>query len=151
MREKLNSELKSSIINKNVVAVKTLRLIIAAIKDRDIVVRSSGNKTGIDDSEIISLLKKMIKQREESIILYKKGKRDDLVKNEENEINIISKFLPAQLTESEVKSIVIEVIKKENAKSIKDMGKVINAIKQDYPNNIDFSLASKIIKDMLFQ
>ena len=151
MREKLNSELKSSIINKNVVAVKTLRLIIAAIKDRDIVVRSSGNKTGIDDSEIISLLKKMIKQREESIILYKKGKRDDLVKNEENEINIISKFLPAQLTESEVKSIVIDVIKKENAKSIKDMGKVINAIKQDYPNNIDFSLASKIIKDMLFQ
>ena len=151
MREKLNSELKSSIINKNVVAVKTLRLIIAAIKDRDIVVRSSGNKTGIDDSEIISLLKKMIKQREESIILYKKGKRDDLVKNEENEINIISKFLPAQLSESEVKSIVIEVIKKENAKSIKDMGKVINAIKQDYPNNIDFSLASKIIKDMLFQ
>ena len=151
MREKLNSELKSSIINKNVVAVKTLRLIIAAIKDRDIVVRSSGNKTGIDDSEIISLLKKMIKQREESIILYKKGKRDDLVKNEENEINIISKFLPAQLTESEVKSIVIEVIKKENANSIKDMGKVINAIKQDYPNNIDFSLASKIIKDMLFQ
>ena len=151
MREKLNSELKSSIINKNVVAVKTLRLIIAAIKDRDIVVRSSGNKTGIDDSEIISLLKKMIKQREESIILYKKGKRDDLVKNEENEINIISKFLPAQLTESEVKSIVIEVIKKENAKSIKDMGKVINAIKQDYPNNIDFSFASKIIKDMLFQ
>ena len=151
MREKLNSELKSSIINKNAVAVKTLRLIIAAIKDRDIVVRSSGNKTGIDDSEIISLLKKMIKQREESIILYKKGKRDDLVKNEENEINIISKFLPAQLNESEVKSIVIEVIKKENAKSIKDMGKVINAIKQDYPNNIDFSLASKIIKDMLFQ
>ena len=151
MREKLNSELKSSIINKNVVAVKTLRLIIAAIKDRDIVVRSSGNKTGIDDSEIISLLKKMIKQREESIILYKKGKRDDLVKNEQNEINIISKFLPAQLTESEVKSIVIEAIKKENAKSIKDMGKVINAIKQDYPNNIDFSLASKIIKDMLFQ
>ena len=151
MREKLNSELKSSIINKNVVAVKTLRLIIAAIKDRDIVVRSSGNKTGIDDSEIISLLKKMTKQREESIILYEKGKRDDLVKNEQNEINIISKFLPAQLTESEVKSIVIEVIKKENAKSIKDMGKVINAIKQDYPNNIDFSLASKIIKDMLFQ
>ena len=151
MREKLNSELKSSIINKNVVSVKTLRLIIAAIKDRDIVVRSSGNKTGIDDSEIISLLKKMIKQREESIILYKKGKRDDLVKNEENEINIISKFLPAQLNESEVKSIVIEVIKKENAKSIKDMGKVINAIKQGYPNNIDFSLASKIIKDMLFQ
>ena len=151
MREKLNSELKSSIINKNVVAVKTLRLIIAAIKDRDIVVRSSGNKTGIDDSEIISLLKKMIKQREESIILYKKGKRDDLVKNEENEINIISKFLPEQLSESEVKSIVIEVIKKENAKSIKDMGKVINAIKQDYPNNIDFSFASKIIKDMLLQ
>ena len=106
---------------------------------------------GIDDNEIISLLKKMTKQREESIILYKKGKRDDLVKNEENEIKIISKFLPSQLSENEIKSIVIETINKENAKSIKDMGKVINSIKQDYPNNIDFGIASKIIKNMLLQ
>ena len=151
MREKLNSELKSSIINKNLIAVKTLRLIIAAIKDRDIVVRSSGNKTGIENTEIISLLKKMIKQREESIILYKKGKRDDLVKNEENEISIISKFLPEQLSENEVKSIVIEAIKKENAESIKDMGKVMNVLKQDYSNNMDFSLASKFIKDILLR
>ena len=151
MREKLNSELKNSIINKNPVAIKTLRLIIAAIKDRDIVVRSSGNNAGIDDNEIISLLKKMTKQREESIILYKKGKRDDLVKNEEDEIKIISKFLPSQLSENEIKSIVIETIDKENAKSIKDMGKVINSIKQDHPNNIDFGIASKIIKNMLLQ
>ena len=92
MREKLNLELKNSIINKNTTSVKTLRLIIAAIKDRDIVARSSGNNVGIDEQEIISLLKKMVKQREESIALYKKGNRLDLVKGEEEEVKIISNF-----------------------------------------------------------
>ena len=89
MREELNSELKKSIINKNLVATKTIRLVIAAIKDRDIVVRSKGNQSGIDEGEIISLLKKMQKQREESIELYSKGNRMDLVKSEEDEINVL--------------------------------------------------------------
>ena len=118
MREKLNSELKKSVINKDVVATKTLRLILAAIKDRDIVVRSDGNQDGIDESEIISLLKKMLKQRDESITLYMKGNRQDLVKSEEDEINIIKQFLPKQMDEIEINELVIEAIKINDAKSI---------------------------------
>ncbi len=149
MREKLNSELKKSIINKDVVATKTLRLIIAAIKDRDIVVRSDGNQNGIDESEIISLLKKMLKQREESITLYLKGNRQDLVKSEEDEINIIKQFLPKQMDEAEINELVIEAIKINDAKSIKDMGKLMNYLKEKHPTNMDFSKASKIIKESL--
>ena len=151
MREKLNSELKKSVINKDVVATKTLRLILAAIKDRDIVVRSDGNQDGIDESEIISLLKKMLKQRDESITLYLKGNRQDLVKSEEDEINIIKQFLPKQMDEIEINELVIEAIKINDAKSIKDMGKLMNYLKEKYPTNMDFSKASKIIKESLIQ
>ncbi len=151
MREKLNSELKHSIINKNLISVKTLRLILAAIKDRDIVARGSGNSSGIDEDEIISLLKKMIKQREESIELYKKGNRLDLVKSEKDEIKIISNFLPEQLSDEDIKKIVIETVKSEGASSIKEMGKVITKLKENYSQNMDFSLASKILKETLLK
>tara|TARA_B100000965_G_C19372786_1_gene661063 strand:+ start:75 stop:530 length:456 start_codon:yes stop_codon:yes gene_type:complete len=151
MREKLNSELKHSIINKNLISVKTLRLILAAIKDRDIVARSSGNSSGIEEDEIISLLKKMIKQREESIVLYKKGNRLDLVKSEEDEIKIISNFLPEQLSVEEIKKIVSETVKSEGASSIKEMGKVITKLKENYPQNMDFAFASKILKEILLK
>ena len=151
MREKLNSELKHSIINKNLISVKTLRLILAAIKDRDIVARSSGNSSGIEEDEIISLLKKMIKQREESIVLYKKGNRLDLVKSEEDEIKIISSFLPEQLSVEEIKKIVSDTVKSEGASSIKEMGKVITKLKENYSQNMDFSLASKILKETLLK
>ena len=151
MREKLNLELKNSIINKNTTSVKTLRLIIAAIKDRDIVARSSGNNVGIDEQEIISLLKKMVKQREESIALYKKGNRLDLVKSEEEELKIISNFLPEQLTNDEIIKIVTETIKATEASSIKDMGKVISKLKENYSQNMDFSIASKILKENLMK
>jgi len=149
MREKLNSELKKSIINKNLVATKTIRLILAAIKDRDIVDRSQGNQNGIGEAEIISLLKKMQKQREESIELYSKGNRIDLVKSEEDEINIIKEFLPKQMDDDEIINLVKEAIKSEDAKSIKDMGKVMNYLKENYATNMDFSKASKFLKDML--
>ena len=151
MREKLNSELKHSIINKNLISVKTLRLILAAIKDRDIVARSSGNSSGIEEDEIISLLKKMIKQREESIVLYKKGNRLDLVKSEEDEIKIISSFLPEQLSVEEIKKIVSDTVKSEGASSIKEMGKVITKLKENYPQNMDFAFASKILKKILLK
>ena len=151
MREKINLELKKSIINKNLVATKTLRLIIAAIKDRDIVVRADGNQNGIDDDEIINLLKKMKKQREESIVLYSKGKRDDLVKNEQDEINIIKEFLPKQLSDEEIKKIVDNAIKTNNAISIKDMGKVMSSLKENYAVNMDFAKASKILKELLMK
>ncbi len=149
MREKLNKELKNSVIAKNTIRIKTLRLILAAIKDRDIVARSSGNMSGISDDDIITLLKKMIKQREESIILYKKGKRDDLVKNEESEIDIITSFLPEQLSVDEITKIVKATIEAENATSIKDMGMVISKLKEKHSKSMDFSIASKIIREIL--
>ena len=149
MREKLNSELKKSIINKDLVATKTIRLIIAAIKDRDIVVRSEGNQNGIGDADIIALLKKMQKQREESIQLFLKGNRIDLVQSEEDEIKIIKEFLPKQLDDDEIVNLVKEAIKLKDAKSIRDMGKVMNYLKENYSSKMDFSKASKFLKEIL--
>ena len=149
MREQLNSELKKSIINKNLAATKTIRLIIAAIKDRDIVVRTEGNQNGISEADIISLLKKMQKQREESIQLYTKGNRMDLVQSEEDEIKIIKQFLPKQMDEDEIKNLVKEAIELNDAKSIRDMGKVMEYLKKHYTTNMDFSKASKFLKETL--
>ena len=149
MREKLNSELKKSIINKDSVATKTIRLIIAAIKDRDIVVRTEANQNGIGEADIISLLKKMQKQREESIQLYLKGNRMDLVQSEEDEIKIIKQFLPKQMNDDEIENLVKEAIKLNDAKSIRDMGKVMNYLKEKYSSNMDFSKASKFLKETL--
>ena len=149
MREQLNSELKKSIINKDLVATKTIRLIIAAIKDRDIVVRTEGNQNGISEADIISLLKKMQKQREESIQLYTKGNRMDLVQSEEDEIKIIKQFLPKQMNDDEIKNLVQEAIKLNDAKSIRDMGKVMSYLKENYSTNMDFSIASKFLKETL--
>ena len=151
MRENFNTELKNALKAKDIVAIRTIRLILAAVKDRDIVVRGSGESGGIIENDIISLLKKMIKQREESIILYKKGKRFDLVKNEEEEIIIISKFLPEQLSERETLEIVKKTINEIKATSIKDMGKVMLHLKEHYESNMDFSFASKMIKDILLK
>ena len=149
MREQLNSELKKSIINKDLVATKTIRLIIAAIKDRDIVVRTEGNQNGINDGDIISLLKKMQKQREESIQLYLKGNRIDLVQSEEDEIKIIKQFLPRQMEDSEIIDLVKEAIKLNDANSIRDMGKVMSYLKENYSTKMDFSKASKFLKETL--
>ena len=151
MREKINVELRNALKKKDLATTRTVRLILAAIKDRDIVARGEGNTGGIDENEIISLLKKMIKQREESIILYNKGNRADLVKNEEVEIEIISNFLPKQLTEKETKDIVTNIIKETGASSIKDMGRVMLSLKDKYESNMDFSFASKIIKEILLK
>ena len=149
MREQLNSELKKSIINKDLAATKTIRLIIAAIKDRDIVVRTEGNQNGISEADIISLLKKMQKQREESIQLYTKGNRMDLVQSEEDEIKIIKQFLPKQMNDDEIKNLVKEAIEINDAKSIRDMGKVMSHLKEKYSTNMDFSKASKFLKETL--
>ena len=149
MREQLNSELKKSIINKDLAATKTIRLIIAAIKDRDIVVRTEGNQNGISEADIISLLKKMQKQREESIQLYTKGNRMDLVQSEEDEIKIIKQFLPKQMNDDEIKILVKEAIEINDAKSIRDMGKVMSHLKEKYSTNMDFSKASKFLKETL--
>ena len=151
MREQLNSELKKSIINKDLAATKTIRLIIAAIKDRDIVVRTEGNQNGISEADIISLLKKMQKQREESIQLYLKGNRIDLVQSEEDEIKIIKEFLPKQMDDEEIMNLVKEAIKLNDAKSIRDMGKVMTYLKENYSSNMDFSKAGKFLKEILIK
>ena len=149
IRENISKLLKEAMINKDVILTNTLRLILSAIKDKDISARSKSNSEGINETEIISLLQNMIKQRNASIEMYIQGKRDDLVKVEENEIKIISNFLPEQLSENEINDIITNSIRSSEAKSIRDMGKVINLIKEEYNGKMDFGVVSKIIKSKL--
>ena len=144
IENKLNEALKAK--DKNV--FPTLRLIISSIKDAEIAGRSKGQKD-VTDREIIPLLKKMIKQRNESCEIYKKAGRNELLESEEKEIEIISKFLPNQLSEEETKKICNEVVKSVGATSIKDMGKVMGALKSKYADTIDFSKVNLIIKELL--
>ena len=149
IRENISKLLKEAMINKDITLTNTLRLILAAVKDKDISARSKNNSEGINETEIISLLQNMIKQRNASIEMYIQGKRDDLVKIEEDEIKIISNFLPEQLSENEINDIITNSIRSSGAKSIKDMGKVINLIKDEYNGKMDFGVVSKIIKAKL--
>jgi len=149
IRENISKLLKEAMINKDITLTNTLRLILAAVKDKDISARSKSNSEGINETEIISLLQNMIKQRNASIEMYIQGKRDDLVKVEEDEIKIISNFLPEQLSENEINDIITNSIRSSEAKSIRDMGKVINLIKEEYNGKMDFGVVSKIIKSKL--
>ena len=149
IREKLSNDLKNAMIKKDINLISTLRLIIAAIKDRDIMSKGKGQKAGVNDKEIISLLQSMIKQRKGSVELYIQGNRVDLANKEENEIKIISNFLPRQLSDQQVDEIVSNTIKSFNANSIKDMGKVIKIIKEQYDGVMDFGYVSKVIKEKL--
>tara|TARA_B100001027_G_scaffold182501_1_gene134170 strand:+ start:351 stop:806 length:456 start_codon:yes stop_codon:yes gene_type:complete len=144
IEEKLNESLKAK--DKN--TYPTLRLIVSAIKDSEIAGRSKGHQE-IKDSDIISLLKKMIKQRNESCEMYEKAGRKELLENEKKEIAVISNFLPKQLTEEETKKICQEIIKSIGASSIKDMGKIMGALKSKHANTLDFSKVSSIIKELL--
>ena len=130
IREDIKNNLKEAMIKKNVDLISALRLVIASIKDRDIIAKGKGNDSGINDEEIISLLQTMIKQRKSSIDMYLEGKREDLAKKEQNEIEIISKFLPKQLSKEEINNIIDMTIKSCEASSMKDMGKVINLLKK---------------------
>ena len=129
--------------------ISTYRLILSAIKDLDISNRSGPNKKDTDDDDIKKLLKKMIKQRAESIDVYKKNNREDLLKVEENEHKILSDYLPKQLSEEETKKICSEVIQKLGANSIKDMGKVMGELKKNYSDSLDFSKAGLLLKEIL--
>ena len=129
--------------------ISTYRLILSAIKDLDIANRSGPNKKDTDDDDIKKLLKKMIKQRAESIDVYKKNNRDDLLKIEENEHKILSDYLPKQLSEEETKKMCSEVVQKLGASSIKDMGKVMGELKKNYSDTLDFSKAGSILKEIL--
>ena len=151
LREKINQQFNVAMKNKNKTLVSTLRLILAAIKERDIANRTGGKKEEVKDQEIIRTLQKMKKQRQDSADLYKKGGRQELLNAEMTEIQIINTFLPKQLTEEETKKICKEIIKSTRASSIKDMGKIMGSLKQKHPDSIDFSKANIIIKDLLSQ
>ena len=144
IEDKLNAALKA----KDKDTYPTLRLIVAAIKDAEIAGRSKGQKD-IKDADIIGILKKMIKQRNESCEVYKKAGRTELLESETKEINVINTFLPKQLSEEETKKICEEVIKSVGASSMKDMGKVMGALKSKHADTLDFSKVSGIIKGLL--
>lgn len=148
IREEITNQLKDAMINKNTNLVNTLRLIKASIKDKDIIAKGNG-KGEITDQEIISVLQTMIKQRKASIDMYLSGNREDLVKKEESEIEIISNFLPDQLSSQEIETIINELIKSSGASSIKNIGNVIKLIKEKYEGRIDLGVASKLIKEKL--
>ena len=148
IREEITNQLKDAMINKNTNLVNTLRLIKASIKDKDIIAKGNG-KGDISDQEIISVLQTMIKQRKASVDMYLSGNREDLVKKEESEIEIISNFLPDQLSSQEIETIINELIKSSGASSIKNIGDVIKLIKEKYEGRIDLGVASKLIKEKL--
>jgi len=149
LREKINEQFNTALKSKNKTSVSTFRLILAAIKERDIANRSGGKKEEIKDPEIIKVLRKMKKQRQESADLYKKGGRHELLEAEEAEIRIIDTFLPKQLSEEETKKICKEIIESVGASSIKDIGKIMEQLKQKYYDSVDFSKVNTIVKDLL--
>jgi len=149
IRKKIEADLQLALKEKNRILISTLRLIIAGIKDKDIAFRSKDNKEGIKEDDIKQLLKKMIKQRNESIEIYKKSNRNDLLDIEKKEVQIISKFLPKQFSEEETNKICKETINKVGATSVKDMGKVMGMLKKNYADVLDFSRAGLILKNML--
>jgi uncharacterized protein YqeY len=149
LREKIESNYKNSLKTKNKIEISTYRLILAGIKDIDIINRSGANIKETDDEDIKKLLKKMIKQRTESIEIYKKNERLDLLEVEKNEFDLLSSFLPQQLNDEETKKICIDTISKLGAASIKDMGKVMGELKKSYPDNLDFAKAGPLLKELL--
>ena len=149
LRNKIDEDYKQSIKNKDQQKIDTLRLIRSAIKDKDISSRTSENKEVINDTEILSLLLNLIKQRKDSIEQFQKAKRNDLIENEQNEIEVIKDYLPQQKTEEETKKIIDEIIKNSNFKSIKDMGKLMSIIKNEYTGEVDMGLVGKIAKSKL--
>ena len=149
LREKIENQYKNALKSKDKNKISTYRLILSGLKDLDIQNRSGPNKKNTDDEDIKKLLKKMIKQRTESIEIYKKNNRQDLLEIEQNEVDIMLEYLPKQLNEEDTKKLCEETVKKINATSVKDMGKVMGDLKNNNGDNIDFSLAGKIIKEIL--
>ena len=149
LREKINQQFNAALKDKNKTLVSTLRLILASVKERDIANRGGGKKEDVKDDEIIKVLRKMKKQRQDSSDLYKKGGRNELLEIEEEEIKVIDTFLPQQLSEEETKKICKETVDSLGATSLKDMGKIMGLLKKKYSDSIDFSKANIIVKGIL--
>jgi len=149
MRETIQSSLKAAMKAGQAKELSTLRLITAALKDRDIAARSKGNNDGISDDEILSMLQTMIKQRQESSKMYREGGREELAQSEDDEITIIRTFLPDQMDEAAIADAITAAITESGAESIKDMGKVMGVLKTKYAGQMDFGAASGLIKARL--
>jgi uncharacterized protein YqeY len=149
LREKLTEALKDAMRARDMAAVGTIRLILAKLKEVDIAQRTEANREGVADDKILSMLQGMIKQRNESIQLYQKGNRSDLADKEKAEIGVIERFLPQQMDEVAVEAAVKEAIASSGAKSIKDMGGVMAALKAKYAGQMDFAMASAVVKKTL--
>ena len=149
LKDTIENEYKTALKLKDKNKISTYRLILSSIKDLDIINRSGPNKKDTDDEDIKKLLKKMVKQRAESIDIYKKNNRNDLLEVEQNEYDILTAFLPKQLGEEETKKICLDLIAKLDANSIKDMGKVMGELKKTHSDQIDFAKAGPMIKNLL--
>ena len=149
MRERLSEELKAAMKAKDKRVTATVRLIIAALKDRDIAARGKDNAEGISETEILQMLQTMVKQRRESIELYENGGRLDLAQQEQEEIEIIQRFMPTQLSEEEVARAVTEIVSETGAESLKDMGRTMAALRERYAGQMDFAKASAMVKAQL--
>ena len=149
LKETIETEYKNALKSKDKSKISTYRLILSSIKDLEISNRSGPNKKETDNEDIKKLFKKMVKQRAESIEIYKKNNRSDLLEVEQNEFNILSSFLPKQLNDEETKKICEEIISKLGANSIKDMGKVMGELKKEYSDEVDFSKAGALLKQLL--
>ena len=149
LREKIETDYKNALKSKDKNKISTYRLILAGVKDLDINNRSGPQKKKTDDEDVKKLLKKMIKQRSESIDVYKKNNRNDLLEIEQGEVAVLSEYLPKQLSDDETKKICSDIISSTGASSIKDMGRVMGEIKKKYADTIDFSKAGAILKELL--
>lgn len=149
LRERLSESLKSAMKARDARRSATVRLILAALKDRDIAARGSGATEGVSDDDILNMMQTMIRQRRDSIELYRKGRRDDLVEQEEGEIRVIEEFLPRRMSEEEIVAASREAIEALGAGSLKDMGQVMGELKSRYAGRMDFRKASQVVKDLL--
>jgi len=149
MRENIAAAMKQALKNKDQVGLSTMRLIMAALKDRDIAARGNDNPDGISDDDILGLLQTMIKQRNESAKLYRDGDRPELAEAEEAEIAIIKGFLPTQLSDEQMQAAIASAIDRADATSVKDMGRVMGFLKNNYAGQMDFSAASQAVKAAL--
>ena len=149
LKDKINTDYKNALKSKAKIQISTYRLVLSGIKDLDISNRSGPNKKNTDDEDIKKLLNKMIKQRAESIDIYKKNNRKDLLEIEEKELEILSGYLPKKLSEEETRKICEEIASKLGASSLKDMGKVMGELKKQYSDNLDFAKAGTLLKELL--
>ena len=149
LRDRLSETLKSSMKEKKPVAVSTLRLVLTAIKDRDIAARSKGVDDGISDTDILQVLQTMVRQRHDSIEMYTQGNRPELAAREAEEITVIEGFMPRQLGDAEIEAAIASVIEDTGASSIKDMGKAMGALRERFAGQMDFGKASAMLKAQL--